>query len=304
MSEVKDILIKLGYKLMPEKDGWRTNAMFRGGDNKTALKIFNNGNWCDFVQSQRGTLSDLVKLTLGLDEAKAKAWLKSENITDYGSLSTTTLPPKIILPATFSPNVLIDLIPNYDYWTNREISLVTSQLFLGGLCLNSSSLLGKMKNRQILVIYNSHNQIVGFTGRDITNESNIKWKHLGEKTNWVWPAYLNNKIITELKEVILVESPADVLRMWDCGIKNVICLFGTDCHHSVLNFLIKKNPRHIIIATNNEESQVGNEAATKIYNRLKRYFNLNQLHIKLPYKKDFCMQTCKENKQWYIDRLI
>lgn len=297
MSEIREVLIKLGYKLTPDRDGWRTNAMFRGGDNKTALKIFPNGNWCDFVQTKKGTLRDLVRLTLGIDDIKAKGWLDCENIT-YDNTFTISESQQIKLPLIFSKEVVIDLIPDYKYWINRSITLKTAELFHGGLCLDSNSLLGKLKNRQILVIYNSLKQIVGFTGRALDTSNNIKWKHLGEKTNWVWPAYLNSKIISECNSVLLVESPADILRLWDCDIKNAICLFGTECSHAILTFLIKKNPKKIIISTNNEASGVGNTASLKIYNRLKRYFNTNQLQIILPDKKDFCEMSCSEIDNW------
>ncbi len=296
MQDIPQILSELGYELTPDKDGWRTNALFRGGDNRTAIKIYHDGKWCDFVEGKHGTLEELVKLTLGIDDVKAKDWLKDK--IDLEGLKVE-YKEKIKLPQIFDMAVLRDLIPDHEYWIKRGITRKTAELFKGGLCLDSQTLLGKLKNRQILCIYNSLKQLVGFTARDITGKNYIKWKHLGEKTSWVWPAYLNHKFVQESKTVILVESPGDILKMWDCDIKNVICLFGTECSHAILNYLLKINPKHIIISTNNEESEVGNKAAEKIYNRLKRYFNHHQLQIKLPIKKDFGEMSCEEILKWY-----
>ena len=75
---------------------------------------------------------------------------------------------------------------------------------------------------------------------------------------------------------------------------------------SLINYLLKINPKKIIISTNQELNEknggVGNDAAIKIYNRLRRYFNTNQLLIKLPYKKDFCVMECDSIKDWYNNR--
>lgn len=298
MNNIQDILMELGYELSPDKDGWRSSCIFRGGDNKTALKIFNNGQWIDFVEGQKGNLEDLIKLTLG-EKVNPKEWLNGK--IDISVLKENKK-PKIKLPEIFDEEVLCDLVSDFSYWEQRDISQDTSKLFKGGLCMGSQGYLGKLKNRQVLCIYDSKDKLVGFTGRDVTNKHSIKWKHLGDKSNWVWPAYLNTKIIKETKEIILVESPADILKMWQCDIKNVICLFGTECSHAILNYLLKRNLDKIIISTNNEESGVGNRAADKVYNKLKRYFNHNQLLIKLPYKKDFCEQTCDSIRDWYNER--
>jgi hypothetical protein len=296
MNQIQLILTELGYKLSIDKDGWRTNAVFRGGDNPTAIKVFSkDGSWIDFVESKRGKLEDLIALSLG-DKTKVQDFLKGKLSFDPSSVSIS---PKIKIPEIFDEKIVNDLIPDFSYWQSRGIDKKVAELFKGGLCLDCQSFLAKLKNRQILVIYNGKNQIIGLTGRSLNNKL-PKWKHIGAKSNWVWPASINQKIIREKKEVILVESPVDILKLWECGIQTAICLFGTEFSFAILNFLLKVNPSKIIIATNNEESCVGNDAAVKIYNRLKRYFNLDQLQIKLPPAKDF--GEISDNKvilDWY-----
>lgn len=303
MQDIQSILTELGYQLSFDKDGWRTNAVYRSGNNKTALKIFNDGSWIDFVENKRGNLEELIKLTLG-EKIDAKAWLNGK--IDLSDLKQYKKSP-ILLPEVFNENILVDLVKDYTYITNRGISLETAQTFSCGVCLNSQTLLQKLKNRQIFCIYNGKKQLVGFSGRALDENNKIKYKHLGARNGWVYPAYLNNKIIKEQSEVIITEGVFDIMRLWDLNIKNTLCLFGTELSHAVLNYLLKINPKKIIISTNNEldsdNKGVGNEAAIKIYNRLKRYFNLHQLKIYLPVKKDFC--EIKEDNiilDWYNHR--
>ncbi len=307
MQEIKDILINLGYTLTDDKDGWRTNAMFRGGNNQTALKIYNkpleNGIiWFDFVEGHKGTLEDLVKLTLG-EKIDPKEWLMGKiDLNDIQTKKTS-----IILPQVFNEDILKDLIQDYTYITKRGISLDTAKIFSCGICLDSQTLLQKLKNRQVFCIYNSKKQLVGFSGRSLDEKNKLKYKHLGGRNGWVYPVFINHSIIKEQKEVILIEGVFDAMRLWDLGIKNSMVLFGTELSHAVLNYLLKVNPKKIIIATNNEldsdNGGVGNDAAVKIYNRLKRYFNLNQIKIHLPPAKDFAeIKDDKTIVNWYNNR--
>ena len=49
-DQFQEILESLGYKLIDCGDHWRTQALYRNGDNSTALKIYKNtGVWMDFV---------------------------------------------------------------------------------------------------------------------------------------------------------------------------------------------------------------------------------------------------------------
>jgi hypothetical protein len=58
-----------------------------------------------------------------------------------------------------------------------------------------------MKNRYVFPIFNLKNNIIGFSGRDTTNISKIKWKHLGEKSDFLYPLFLNDTHIKTKKEI-------------------------------------------------------------------------------------------------------
>ncbi len=168
-------------------------------------------------------------------------------------------------------------------------------LFKGGV-INA----GRMNGRYIFPIYNSKKEIIGVSGRDVTGKSAIRWKHLGPRNEFVWPAFLNREAIKAASEVILVESPGCILKLWDCSVKNAICLFGIDLSLSVLNFILRLDLSRIIVATNNEpdNNNVGNLAAAKIEKKLLKYFDRRQVMVRLPFKKDFGEMSKEEIVQW------
>ena len=71
-TDIKSVLEKLGYRLSDFGDAWRTSALYRGGDNPTALKIYKNtGVWTDYVDGNKSMpLAALVQKTLGTKDPK------------------------------------------------------------------------------------------------------------------------------------------------------------------------------------------------------------------------------------------
>ena len=71
-TDVKSVLEKLGYRLSDFGDSWRTSALYRGGDNPTALKVYkNSGVWTDYVDGNKSMpLAALVQKTLGTNDHK------------------------------------------------------------------------------------------------------------------------------------------------------------------------------------------------------------------------------------------
>ena len=144
----------------------------------------------------------------------------------------------------------LKLKKDHSYWINRGVSQETLNLFLGGVADN-----GKMKNRYVFPIFNAKNNIIGFSGRDITNLSKIKWKHIGEKTEFVYPLFVNSEIIQQQKEIILVESIGDMLSLWQAGVKNTLVTFGTSLSLAILNYSLKLDPKKIYISLNNDSNK-------------------------------------------------
>lgn len=290
---VYQILTELGYKLKDYGKEYRAKPLYRDSDNDTVLKIYKDtGHWFDFKENISGDFNSLISMTLNLEDSnKAKEWLKNKNFENtYININQT---PSLNLTKTFEKNLLINLLNNHEYWLNRNISLETISKFEGGIVKD-----GKMKNRYVFPIFNIKKEIIGFSGRDVSNKSKIKWKHIGEKSNWCYPTFLNLDILKTQKRIYLVESIGDCLSLWEAGVKNTIVTFGLDINISILNLLLKIAPEKIFISFNNDalKNNAGNVAAEKIYRKLLRYFDKKQLQIKLPFKKDFGEMSKEEIK--------
>jgi len=292
---VYQVLTDLGYKLKDFGKEYRTRPLYRDSDNDTVLKIYKDtGHWFDFKENISGDFSLLVGMTLKLDNPeKAKEWLKNKNFVIHKSSDIE----KPLLKATkkFDIEILSKLENNQNYWLNRGVSQNILEEFKGGLTKT-----GKMKNRYVFPIFNYKKDLVGFSGRDVTNLSKIKWKHLGEKNDFVYPLFLNGEAIETQREVILVESIGDMLSLYQSGVKNILVTFGVNLSLGILNYLLKIDVKMIYISLNNDSNKnnAGNIGAEKIYSKLTRYFDKKQLQIALPTKKDFGEMNKEEILQW------
>ena len=291
---VYQILTDLGYKLKDYGKEYRTKPLYRDSDNDTVLKIYkDSGYWFDFKENISGDFNSLITMTLKLEDPnKAKEWLKDKNFSFNRPIENSK--PLLKSNKKFDIDILKNLELNHEYWNKRDISDEILNEFKGGIAKA-----GKMKNRYVFPIFNSTN-IIGFSGRDITNKSKIKWKHIGEKNDFLYPLFLNSKIIEEQKEVVLIESIGDMLSLWQAGIKNTLVTFGTNLSLSILNYCLKIDPKKIYISLNNDsdKNNAGNIGAEKIHARLKRYFDEKQIKISLPNKKDFGEMNKEEILQW------
>jgi len=300
---VYQILTDLGYKLKDYSKECITKPLYRESDNDTVLKIYkDSGHWFDFKENISGDFNSLVSMTLKLDDPdKAREWLKEKN---FVALKVANEEPKPLLKSAkkFDLDLLKNLEINQVYWNKRGITDQTLEEFKGGIAKA-----GKMKNRYVFPIFDMKNNINGFSGRDITNQSKIKWKHLGEKNDFLYPLFLNEKYILDSKQVFIIESIGDMLSLWQAGIKNTIVLFGVNMNLKILNYLLKIDVNKIYISLNNdflnkgEGYGCGNVSSQKIYNKLTRYFDHKQIKIALPIKKDFGEMNREEILKWKIN---
>lgn len=289
MSDMyKQILEEIGYKLVDCGKHWRTSAVYRDGNNATALQIYkNSGVWTDYVnESGHKPLKHLIYLTLRNYPEKLKSTLKSLD-SEPNSLEDYKPKTLIEMEKIYEDSVLEKLFPNYNFYSNKNISEITQNDFKLGLAGS-----GNMYRRMVFPIYNEHSQIVGFSGRRIDDGKTVKWKHIGKKNNWVYPAYIPGKetidsIITKSEEVYLVESIGDAMALYDCGIKNVLVIFGLSVSASIVNYLSSKTLKKIIICGNNDfnsDINRGLVGSIKNYLKLSSYFDLDLLVIKNPPK--------------------
>lgn len=294
LQTIENILKSFGYKTQMFSNYLMCNALYRNGNDVNSVVIYPSGIVKDFVVGETFNINELLLRVMGAKtQEEIDKYTKDNNI----ELASTNNIPKIKTPKTFDKSLLsyIDKTDN-SYLIGRGISKETCELFETGFCGNVK---GRLKNRIIFPVFNTKKtELIGFAGRAPNNDIKPKVIIFGSKSDFIYPSHLNDSIIEKCKSVILVESQIDVLYMWMHGIRNVLCLFGTELSYGILNYLLRKNVEKIIISTNNEESGIGNAASHKIVSRLKRYFDLKSTIIKLPYEKDFCEMDESSLQKW------
>ena len=197
----------------------------------------------------------------------------------------------------FPESILAGLVKDHAYYTNKGIRDSVLEELKAGVAYK-----GNMNGRYVFPIYDLKGRIHGFSGRALYGQQ-IKWKHMGLKTNWIYPAYFTHKDILEQKSVILVESIGDAISLMSANFRNILILFGVNLHGKSLSYLIGINPNKIYISTNNDtKHDVGQRAAEKIKNKLLNYFGEDKIEIKLPSKKDFGDMTEEEIKLFWANK--
>lgn len=288
-ESVRRILQDIGYVLTDNGREFRAKPLYRDSDNDSVLRIWkNSGQWVDFKENKSGSLEELIRLTLKLKSIEeAKQWIGSKGIS---SNSEEIEKPRAITKQIqyFDKSLLLKLTKNDEYWNNRGISSSTLAPFNGGVATT-----GKMYNRYTFPVFDNKDNIIGFSGRDISPfslEGRPKWKHIGDKKEWVYPLKVNVEDIKKCKKIILLESIGDMLALRENGINNSIVTFGLNISAKIIYSLIALNPDKIVIAFNNDSDNngAGNEAAISAKNKLLNYFDRNQISINLPVgAKDF-----------------
>ncbi len=286
--EVKDILGDLGLKGLKNY-----NRDFRYGEKLHLTIDKKNGNWYNYKTNSGGPLVYLVQETLNVSFSEAKKWLKERHNFTHTSSAKAEIYDTLNCPEFFDAALLSKLLPNHSYWEKRGVNNSTVALFKGGVVTS-----GKMANRYVFPIFNSQEKIVGFTGRSV-NDHKIKWFHRGNTSKWVYPAFFNLKYLKKTQEVIFVEGIGDMLKLWDCGIRNTLVSFGLNVNNSILNFLFKIRPKKIYISFDNDDSNAGKNAAERVKAKLLKHFDYDKVFIALASGKDFGEMSKSEIEQWH-----
>ncbi len=298
-EQLKSILEELGYSLVDRGQYWHSQAVFRQGDNQTALQIWkNSGVWRDFVENTPPLpFAKLLEAHFGKDNKSIEKYLKY----DYNpSTRVATQADRLTMDRVYEESLLDELLPHYQFYNDRGIETCHLKELKGGYATK-----GKMLRRFVFPIYNEHNQIHGFSGRDMTNKENIpKWKHLGRKSKWLYPYYaskLCREAIKEKQSVILVESIGDLLNLYQHEYHNVLVSFGLDISPKLLCHLTGLDVNRIIISFNNDNNKSTNRgarASVKNYLKLLTHFDFSQLSICLPVKNDFGEMNSLDFEEW------
>ena len=244
-DDIYEILTSLGYALQDRGSYWQTNAVFRQGDNKTALQIYKDtGVWRDFVNDTPPLKFErLVYQSVGEDRDEVKKILKNKSFSSLEKLSSPNS-PRLTMENIYPESSLKKLLPHYRFYNDKGISDQILKDLKGGLATQ-----GQLYQRFVFPIYNELNQIHGFSGRDMLNkEERPKWKHVGRKSSWVYPLYTpkeSGSFIDEYSEssnIILVESIGDLLALLEAGYSKILVTFGLDVSPAIISSLVQLNP--------------------------------------------------------------
>ena len=276
MTDILTVLNNIGYTNVQDfGTHYRCRPIYRESDNPTSLSVKKTtGEWHDFGISVGGQFQDLIFKTLNLPTGTD---IKTV-IPDY-SVPTVIHTVELTETKKFDKSYLTKLVKDNSYWNNRGIDNTVLEPLLGGITVTA----GRMKDRYVFPIFDKDN-LIGFTGRTLNN-SGIKWKHLGKKTEWLFP-HISLPEIQKRKSVILVESPGDAISLWEIGIKNVLAIFGTKVSPKIVCFLLKIDVNTITILLNNDYDNnfIGNKAGEEATKQLSRHFDLNQIRNIVPPK--------------------
>ena len=293
-TKIESSLIELGYQLKDFGNHWRANAVYRNGNNPSSLMIYKDtGVWRDFVENKTPMpFRRLVELTLNTRDANiVNKYVDYQNSTES---EDKNYKKEILEMERIYPNdCLKKLFPNFSFYEKRGIDESVQKMYKCGLASA-----GKMYRRIVFPIYNDNSQIFGFSGRKVDDNTDApKWKHIGLKSNWIYPAMIPD-FPEIIDEVILVESIGDSMALTQNEITNNLVMFGLDCSPKLLNFLVSKNLKQITISTNNDANSSINRgliAGIKVLIKLSSFFDLDIIKIKPPLMNDFGdMQNLKD----------
>ena len=293
-EQIKGLLEQLGYKLIDSNGWFKTNALYRGGQNKSALSINKKtGRFVDFAASTAGSLKDLICLTMGSDDAEVTQLLeKLEKNIIYDKFRNYF---EITEPKYYSEQVLDNLLWEPKYFESRGITQHTQKRFRLGLATKN-----RMADRYVFHVRDEKNKIIGFCGRkkeDSPQKNAPKYKIVGPKRDFLFPNDCQDAIISR-GSVILVESPVDVLSLYEAGIENCMALFGVKIFSKQIEMLLRSNPKTIFVSLNKDgdhNAYAGETGAKEVCRALKGFFN--NVEIVFPPRNDWNEVLVADGKQ-------
>ena len=304
-SKIKNILEELGYTLHDKGSYWQCAAIYRGGDNATAVQIYkDSGAWKDYVKDTPFMpFKQLLVLTLNTNDPKELSKYLNKDEISFLVDKPTSLNEKIEMEDVYPDSFLNKLLPHYKFYNGRGINDRILKLLKGGLATK-----GKMYQRFVFPIYNEYGQIHGFSGRDMSSSSDRpKWKHIGRKANWVYPGYVphekSDKVSNLIEDdfIIIVESIGDCLNLMQNGFYNVAVSFGLNISSKLCCWIIEFGFKKVYISFNNDNDKQENrgfDSAIKNYLKLLNYFDKDVLRICLPNQNDFGDMSTEDFLEW------
>lgn len=188
--------------------------------------------------------------------------------------------PKLTVETVYPESTLAKLSPDISYWLKRGMREDVLRRLECGLAPRDEA--GKLAGRTVFPLRNLEGQIVGFSGRLITNNSFApRWKHLARIKGLTYPWNVNGPFVTKSKRAILVESIGDLLALNSHDINPVLCIFGLNLGDQIVSTLVGAAVNKVIISLNRDkDARKGQAAADRIARKLSPF--ISDIQIRLP----------------------
>lgn len=301
-NNIENILDAIGIDYYENNGQYRFSCPIHGGNHKNACIYITDGyepNWkCYSKNCHEGNASLVAFLmkTLNISYHDLKDWLKKFNIKEetYSSSRKFVKSAAILTKKREVSNFKISLTElkkfrdNPSFYINRGFKPSTLDNFKVKYCANRKD---PFFSYVIVPVFNDDGKsIAGLIGRstnpqcpicekyhkpnDPCSKNGMKWKNTkGFKNNAFFYNLWNAKeYIKENNEVILVESAADVWRMYEAGIYNVLGMFGTSL--SVNQKIILESLPILKIVLFLDPDEAGKQATIRLGKYLERFYTV------------------------------
>lgn len=238
-ESVDRIFNDIGIKYESDR-GFRCPCPIHGGHGNNFSYFPNSQRWkCWSHNCHEINGSDITGLLASYYNKDRES--ASKLIDNTKPLVKTYSPPPNIVNSLYDENILNNIKFESSYFEKRGFRKETIKHFQGFECHNSQN---RFYKRAIIPIRNLDNKLVAFTGRTLI-DSRVKWLHSKYFHKDMILYNLNN--ITHAKSLVIVEGPLDVWRLWECGVRNMVCTLGTSISWKHVRQIKDKNIKNIIL---------------------------------------------------------
>lgn len=271
----------------------RSPCPIHGGDNPTAFFLNKEtGTWKCFTNRCHydfgGDMVGLVAGLMSINKVEAARWIINTFSDGIEMISEDDIERAIFIKGKtkkekrsnkiFNKELLSTLKNKSIYGESRGLSYNVLAKFNAFECLDRNK---PLYNRLCFPIFDPSDQLIGFTGRDITDKQEPKWLHLPCNILISETFFGLNHARDEIKKkktAIITEGPFDVLRIAEAGIDNVIGLLGTEISQKQIKILLNLGVRNIVFAL--DPDPAGQDATNYLSTKCSLYFNCKDISSK------------------------
>lgn len=162
-----------------------------------------------------------------------------------------------------------------EYYLQRNYQEKTLRHFDVGYCGKVGK---KLYNRVVVPVYDEKKQkAVALTARAVSkeDESRIKWMNYPDKCeirSFLYNYYNAVEEINKKRNIVVVEGPGDVWRLWEAGCYNCVALFGSFMTERQQILIEKSSAMNLTLMLDNDEA--GKRGIEDIKRDLSGYYNL------------------------------